>query len=228
MGAVDGAQLQGLVDLGTGDVHGRSADGGIVIAPNAQSADLLAGIIADALDLKVAEGVVVGLVGVPVILDAQLAVGFLDDVQQAVVFHGVIDLGGAFPREGDAGAQVGLGQHAGIGGAEDHGAVESALGEVGHDVAGLAQCARIIQLDGQAAVGGLFQRFLQVLGHVAFKGVQRIVALQAPGDFLSAGHGRAVRGAAIRTAAAAGGEQGQAHAKGEGCGKNFVEILLHG
>ena len=126
--AVNGAQLQGLIDLGTGNVDGSGADGGIVVAPDAQSTDLFTGVVIDAVHIEVAQGVVVGLVCIPIVLNVQLTIGFLDDFQKPVVLHGVINLGRALPRKRNASAEIRLRQHAGVSGSEDHGAIESTLG----------------------------------------------------------------------------------------------------
>ena len=133
-GAVDGAQLQSLVDLCAGNVGGSGAQSGQIVAPHAQGPDLFAVEVIQALHLEVGQDVVVGLVGVPVIFEIQFAIGLLNDVQQAVVLHHVVDFSGTLPGKGDAAGQICLGNQAGEGGAEDDGAVKGVLREIGQDV----------------------------------------------------------------------------------------------
>ena len=183
--AVNGAQLQGLIDLCAGNVGGRGPQRSQEVAPHAQSADLFAVEVLQALYLEVCQDVVVGLMGIPVVFEIQFSVGLLD--QQPIVLHYVIDFGGALPCKGDAAGQIRLRNQAGEGGAEDDGTVKGILREIGQYIGGLAQSARLIQLHLKAAIGSGLQSLLQVGGHIALQGIQGVAALQAPGDRLATG-----------------------------------------
>ncbi|CAN3974845.1 hypothetical protein GOGPGP_GOGPGP_10320, partial [Dysosmobacter welbionis] len=170
--AVNGAQLQGLIDLCAGDVGGRGPQRSQEVAPHAQSADLFAVEVLQALYLEVCQDVVVGLMGIPVVFEIQFSVGLLDHIQQPIVLHYVIDFGGALPCKGDAAGQIRLRNQAGEGGAEDDGTVKGILREIGQYIGGLAQSARLIQLHLKAAIGSGLQSLLQVGGHIALQGIQ--------------------------------------------------------